>query len=338
MSASAAGVPPVAAATPAPARGHPLLRLITQRVAASLLLLVVVSILIFIGCQLLPGDAATAILGRDATPSALAALRDQLHLNEPAPYRYFQWISGMLQGKLGYSVTQQSAIWPLIRGRILNSAILAGFAIVVMIPLSLALGVLTATRAGRLADRLISMASLSLIAVPEFVSGTLLALLFGVSLKLLPAVSFVAPGNSPLQTPLVLILPCLTLLGASVAQTMRMVRAGMVEALRSEYVAASRLNGFPERQVVLRFALRNALAPTVQVIALNMQWLVGGIVVTEYVFNYPGLGQELVTAVTARDIPLVQAIALLIAAFYFAVNIVTDIVLILLVPKLRTAP
>lgn len=112
----------------------------------------------------------------------------------------------------------------------------------------------------------------------------------------------------------------------------------MVEALRSEYVAASRLNGFPERQVVLRFALRNALAPTVQVIALNMQWLVGGIVVTEYVFNYPGLGQELVTAVTARDIPLVQAIALLIAAFYFAVNIVTDIVLILLVPKLRTAP
>jgi peptide/nickel transport system permease protein len=328
---------PAAPAVPALARTHPLLRLIAQRIWVSLLLLLVVSFLIFLGCQVLPGDAATAILGRNATPSALAALRQQLHLNQPALYRYFQWITGLLQGRLGYSVTQQTAIWPLIRGRIWNSFVLAGFALAAMVPISLVLGVLAATRAGRPTDRVVSMGSVSLIAVPEFVTGTLLALLFGVSLKLLPAVSYVPPGQSPLATPLVLVLPCITLLGASVAQTLRMVRAGMVETLRSEYVAVARLNGFPERQVVWRFALRNALAPTVQVIALNMQWLVGGIVVTEYVFNYPGLGQELVTAVTARDIPLVQTIALLIAAFYFAVNIVTDILLVLLVPRLRTA-
>jgi peptide/nickel transport system permease protein len=328
---------PATATLPALARRHPLLRLLAQRIWVSLLLLLVVSFLIFLGCQVLPGDAATAILGRNATPSALAALRQQLHLNQPALYRYFQWITGVLQGRLGDSATQQMAIWPLIRGRIWNTAVLAGVTIASMVPISLALGVLAATRSGRATDRLISMGSVSLIAVPEFVSGTLLALLFGVSLKLLPAVSYVPPGQSPLAIPLVLVLPCLTLLGASVAQTLRMVRAGMVETLQSEYVAVSRLNGFPERQVVWRFALRNALAPTVQVIALNMQWLVGGIVVTEYVFNYPGLGQELVTAVTARDIPLVQTIALLIAAFYFAVNLVTDILLILLVPKMRTA-
>jgi peptide/nickel transport system permease protein len=325
------------AALPAITRRHPLLRLLAQRVGVSLLLLFVVSFLIFLGCQVLPGDAATAILGRNATPSALAALRAQLHLNEPALYRYFQWITGVIQGRLGFSVTQQIAIWPLIRGRIWNTAVLAGVTIAAMVPISLLLGVFAARRSGRAADRLVSMGSVSLIAVPEFVSGTLLALLFGVALKLFPAVSYVPPGQSPLAIPQVLVLPCITLLGASVAQTLRMVRAGMVETLQSEYVAVSRLNGFPERQVVWRFALRNALAPTVQVIALNMQWLVGGIVVTEYVFNYPGLGQELVTAVTARDIPLVQTIALLIAAFYFAVNIVTDIVLVMLVPKLRTA-
>ena len=328
---------PASSAPAASVRAHPLLRLLAGRVGVSLVLLLVVSFLIFLGCQVLPGDAATAILGRNATPSALAALREQLHLNQPALYRYFHWITGVLQGRLGYSVTQQIAIWPLIRGRIWNTAVLAGVTIAAMVPISLGLGVFAARHSGRAADRVISMGSVSLIAVPEFVSGTLLALLFGVSLKLFPAVSYVPPGQSPLAIPQVLVLPCVTLLGASVAQTLRMVRAGMVETLQSEYVAVSRLNGFPERQVVWRFALRNALAPTVQVIALNMQWLVGGIVVTEYVFNYPGLGQELVTAVTARDIPLVQTIALMIAAFYFAVNIATDIALIMLVPKLRTA-
>jgi peptide/nickel transport system permease protein len=319
------------------ARRHPVGVLVARRVGTSLVLLIAVSILIFIGCQILPGDAANAILGRDATPQALAALRASLHLSEPAPQRYLEWMSGILHGNLGYSATQDSQIWPLIRGRVVASLILAGVTILILIPLSLILGVLAASRAGRAADRVISGTSVALIAVPEFVSGTLLALLFGVTLSILPAVSYFPPGADPLATPAILVLPCLTLLCASVAQTLRMVRAGMVDALRSEYVATARLNGFPERTVVMRVALRNSLAPTIQVVALNLQWLVGGIVVTETLFNYPGLGQELVTAVTARDIPLVQSIALLIAVFYFAVNIVTDVLLIVVVPRLRTA-
>ena len=153
-------------------------------------------------------------------------------------------------------------------------------------------------------------------ALPEFVTGTILILVFALGLGVLPAVSFLQAGQSPLQDPEILVLPVATLLAASLAQTLRMVRAGMVEALRSDYVEMARLNGFRERDVVLRHALRNALAPTVQVFALNIQWLVGGIVVTEYVFGYPGLGQALVNAVAARDIPLVQSIALLIAAVY----------------------
>jgi peptide/nickel transport system permease protein len=174
-------------------------------------------------------------------------------------------------------------------------------------------------------------------ALPEFVTGTILVLIFALHLEILPAVSFLPPGESPLQNPKILVLPVATLLAASLAQTMRMVRAGMVEALRSDYVEMARLNGYDERTVVLRHALRNALAPTVQVFALNIQWLVGGIVVTEYVFGYPGLGQALVNAVAARDIPYVQAAALLVAVVYLALNVVSDLLVVLLIPKLRTA-
>jgi peptide/nickel transport system permease protein len=265
------------------------------------------------------------------------ALRHQLGLDEPATTRYIDWLSGIVHGDLGQSVSAHTAIWPFIRPRLVNTAILAGCTVLVMIPLALALGVLAATRAGRPLDHVISVVSLAMISIPEFVTGTMLALVFAVSLGWLPALSLVGPGETPLDNPEILVLPIVTLLAASVAQTTRMVRAGMVDALRSEYVAMARLNGYDERRVVLRYALRNALAPTVQVIALNIQWLVGGIVVTESVFGYPGIGQTLVAAVSTRDIPLVQAIALIIAAFYFAVNIVADLLVVFLIPKLRTA-
>src|SRR5680860_1635229 len=180
-----------------------------------------------------------------------------------------------------------------------------------------------------------SSLSLSL-SLPEFIIGSLLILVFFSWLGLLPPVSLVAPGTSPLSRPGVLVLPVLTLLGASLAASIRMVRAGMVEALSAEYVTMARLNGFRERMVVTRYALRNALAPTVQVLAQNIQYLVGGIVVTEYLFNYPGLGKELVDAVAIRDVREVQSVALLIAAFYLLLNIVADFLVVLSVPKLRT--
>jgi peptide/nickel transport system permease protein len=320
-----------------PGTAHPVLVFLGRRILVALFTLVVISVLIFVGTQVLPGDAANAILGRNATPAALAAIRHQLHLDAPLYEQYGRWIAGLVRGDLGRSAASQLPISGLIGGPARNSAILAGCAALLLIPLALLLGISAAARAGRSADHVISSGSLALTALPEFVTGTILILIFALGLGALPAVSFLTASQSPLQHPAILVLPVVTLLSASLAQTLRMVRAGMVEALNSEYVQMARLNGYRERDVVLRFALRNALAPTVQVFALNIQWLVGGIVVTEYVFGYPGLGQALVNAVASRDIPLVQTVALLIAAVYLVLNIVADLLVVLLIPKLRTA-
>jgi peptide/nickel transport system permease protein len=260
-----------------------------------------------------------------------------MHLDRPAPVRYLQWLGGVAHGDFGQSAIANQPVWDLIFGRVVNSAILALATVLLLIPLALLLGVLAAIRAGRLLDHTISSLSLAITALPEFVTGTLLVLLIAVKLKLLPPVSLILPGQTPFDQPSILVLPIATLLAASLAQSIRMVRAGMVDVLRTDYVQMARLNGFPERRVVLRYALRNALAPSVQVIALNVQYLVGGIVVTEYVFGYPGLGQGLVQAVAARDIPLVQSVALLLAAVFLAINIVADLLVVLLIPKLRTA-
>ncbi len=322
---------------PRAARRYPFVEYVARRVGAGLLTLLVVSMLIFAGVQVLPGDAASAVLGRNATPSALAELRHQMHLDRPAPERYLSWLGWLLHGDLGQSATAQQPVLDLISGRAANSGILALITLILLVPLSLLFGVLAATRAGRWLDHLISTSSLAVIALPEFVIGTVLILIFAVNLKLVPPVSLVLPGESPLSQPNILVLPVATLLGASLAQAIRMVRAGMLEALRSDYVQMARLNGFDERQVVLRYALRNALAPTVQVIALDVQWLIGGIIVTEYVFGYPGLGQGLAQAVSARDIPLVQSVALLLAAVFIVINIVADLLVVFLIPKLRTA-
>jgi peptide/nickel transport system permease protein len=307
-------------------RTHPLLFFVGRRVAIASLTLLVVSVLIFLGTQILPGDVANAILGRNATTEGLAALRHQLGLDRPASARYLSWLGGVLHGNLGRSAAGDVPVWSLISARVANSAILAGITVALLVPLSLVLGVLAATRAGRAADHAISATSLAMIAVPEFVTGTLLILVFAVGFSVLPAVSLVPSGESPVAHPTILVLPVATLLAASLAQTLRMVRAGMVDVLRSEYIEMARLDGFSERRVVLQWGLRNALAPAVQVIALNVQWLVGGIVVTEYLFGYPGLGQG-----------LVQAVTLLIAAVYLAINIAADLLVVLLIPKLRTA-
>jgi peptide/nickel transport system permease protein len=205
-----------------------------------------------------------------------------------------------------------------------------------MIPLALVFGVLSGVRAGRPLDHTVTVSSLAIISLPEFIIGSLLILVFFSWLDVLPPVSLIPPGTNPLSQPDALVLPVLTLLGASLAASIRMVRAGMVEALNAEYVTMARLNGFGERTVVRRYALRNALAPSVQVLAQNVQYLVGGIVVTEYLFTYPGLGKELVDAVAIRDVREVQVVALLIAAFYILINIVADVLVVLLVPKLRT--
>ena len=321
---------------------YPVARFVARRVAAGVATLFVVSILLFVGTEVLPGDVATAILGRNSTPQGLAALRRELHLEQPAPTRYWNWLSGFVQGDLGTSATGQATgtkttVSARISGRVGNTVALALLTIAFLVPLSIGLGVLSATKVGRPLDHGITLTSLAVISLPEFVTGTLLILLFAVWLGLLPGVSIIPIGKSVLSQPRILVLPVMTLLAASLAQTIRMVRASMLEVLRSDYIEWARLAGFRERRVVLRYALRNGLAPTVQVLTLNIQWLVGGIIVTEYVFGYPGLGQALVQAVSVRDVPFVQSVGLLIAIVYISLNIVADLLVVFLVPKLRTA-
>jgi peptide/nickel transport system permease protein len=322
-------------------RAHPVVSFVGRRLGAAALTLAVVSILVFAGTELLPGDAASAVLGRSATPEQVQEMRKLMGLDRPAPTRYLEWLGGIVTGDLGNSAAGYAAggVTPIsqeISGKVTNSFVLAGITAAVMIPLSLLLGVVAAVRAGRALDHAITIGTLAVISLPEFIIGSLLILVLFSWLGLLPPVSLIAPGASPLAQADALVLPVLTLLGASLAASIRMVRAGMVEALDAEYVTMARLNGFDERIVVVRYALRNALAPSVQVLAQNIQYLMGGIVVTEYLFNYPGLGKELVDAVAIRDVREVQSVALLIAAFYIGLNIVADLLVVLLVPKLRT--
>ncbi len=327
---------------PAARRRHPLLRFVGLRVLAGLLTLLAVSVVVFIGTEILPGDAASAVLGKSATPTQLAEMQELMGLDKSAPERYGEWLGGLVTGDLGNSAAGFAAggeepIWDQVKGKITNSFILAAIVTAIMIPLSLVLGTLAAMRVGRPLDHGISLSSLAVVSLPEFIIGSLLILVFFSWLDVLPPVSLVPPGESPLSDPKILVLPVLTLLGATLAASTRMVRAGMVETLRSDYVQMARLNGFAERRVVSRYALRNALAPSVQVFAQNIQYLVGGIIVVEYLFAYPGLGKELVDAVAIRDVREVQSLAVLIAAFYITVNIVADLLVVLLVPRLRTS-
>ena len=262
-------------------------------------------------------------------------------LDKPAYQEYIDWVTGLLHGDLGDSAVglaqgeKSAPVWDLISDPVKNSLILAAIAALFMIPLSLGLGAIAAVYAGKPVDHVISIGSLAAIALPEFVIGSLLIGVFFVGLDWLPPVAIVAPGGDPLSDPTKLVLPVATLLLASLAAGIRMVRAGMIEVLQTEYVQTARLNGLAEKRVLVRYAMRNALAPSVQVLAQNLQWLIGGIIITETVFAYPGIGSNLVTAVGDRDVTLVQSVAMLIAVVYVMLNLVADLIVLLLVPKLR---
>ncbi|HET6172401.1 MAG TPA: ABC transporter permease [Gaiellales bacterium] len=319
----------------------PLLRFVGRRLAGAVIALFVASLVIFAGTQLLPGNAASVVLGRNGSPATVKLLNKQLHLDRPAYKQYASWIGGLAHGDLGNSAVgmaqgaTSAPIWPLISDAVKNSAILAVITALLMIPLSLGLGVLAAVLRGRWLDHVISISSLAAIALPEFVIGSLLIGVFFVGLGWLPPVAIVAPGANPLDDPAKLVLPIATLLLASLAAGIRMVRAGMVEVLQTEYVQTARLNGVSERRVLWRYALRNALPTSVQILAQNLQWLIGGIIITENVFAYPGIGSTLVTAVQNRDLTLVMSVSMLIAVVYILLNLVADLIVMLLVPKLR---
>jgi peptide/nickel transport system permease protein len=330
-------------AAPAPGRRRPrVLRgvagFIVRRTLLGILTLFLVSIVVFAATQALPGDAARAILGRTATPDSLAALREQLNLGEPVLQQYGQWLSGFVSGDLGNSLAANEPVKSVLGKRIENSAVLVLLAALVSTPLAIAFGAISARRRDGPFDHATSIVLLSLAALPEFVVAIGLVVLLGTTvLTVLPAVSIIPPDSSPWSHPKELVLPTLTLVIAVFPYTARIMRASMVEVLESDYVEMAQLKGLAERRVIWRHAVPNAIAPTIQVTALNLAYLAGGIVVVEYVFGYAGIGSALVDAVHNRDIPVVQALAMLIATVYVVLNVVADVAAILVSPRLRTS-
>ncbi len=313
-------------------------RFLLRRILLGLLTLLLVSIVVFAATQALPGNAARAILGRNATPARLAALSRQLHLNQSVVSQYFHWLGGIVAGNLGTSAATQQPVSQLISGRIANSAFLVLVSAIVAIPLSIFLGVVMAVRRDKPADHVLSVGTLALAALPEFVIGIGLVLLFATNLShVLPAVSIVPPGEHAWNVPKVVILPAATLIIAVTPYISRIMRASMVEVLESDYVTMARLKGLSNRTVIWRHAVPNAIVPAIQVSALQLAYMAGGVVVVEFVFSYPGIGAALVDAVGNRDVPVVQALAIIIAAVYVVVNLFADVLTILVTPRLRTA-
>ena len=313
-------------------------RLLLRRIGLGLLTLWLVSLIVFAAVLALPGDAATAILGKEATPDRVAALRDQLHLNDSVISQYFQWLGGLLTGDLGTSAATQEPVSDLLSARVGNSVFLVLVASLVALPLSLLIGVWTAMRRDRPVDHITSTVTLVLAALPEFVIGIALVLLFATSVShVLPAVSILPPGTHAWEDPKVVVLPAATLVLAVTPYISRIMRGSMVEVLESEYVTMARLKGLPERTVIWRHAVPNAIVPAIQVTALQLAWMAGGVVVVEFVFQYPGIGAALVDAVALRDMPVVQTVTMLAAGIYVGLNLLADIATILVTPKLRTA-
>lgn len=316
--------------------GHPILRLLVRRGALGVVTLAVVSIVIFAATQALPGNAAVAILGHSATPAQLHALERQLHLNRSVFDQYGSWTAGLFTGHPGRSLANGMPVWSIVAPALANSAALVGVSGVVGSCIGVAVGAVAALRKDSVFDQASSALALAVTALPEFVVAiAVIILLSTVVWHVLPAVSLVPPGTYAWTEPRELVLPVLTLVIVIVPYILRMTRAATVEALASDYVEMARLKGLPTRRVLLAHALPNAIPPVVQVLGLSFLYLAGGIVVVEFVFAFPGIGQSLVSAVNNRDVPVIQMIVLLLASFYVFVNIVSDLVALLATPRRR---
>ena len=308
---------------------------VLRRVGLALLTLFLLSIIIFFAGEVLPGNPGRAILGPFAAESAVKALDQQLGVNRPILTQYWAWLTGILHGDLGTSYQFRAPVstflWPAL-GRSLK---LAAVAFVIVVPVSIVGGVLAALYRGRLVDRSISVAGLSLSTVPEFVSGIVLIVVFAIGLKWLPVSANAPAGSSPLTQLRYLILPAIALVLILFGYIARMARAGTIEALDSDYVRTATLKGLPRSVVIRRHVLRNSLLPTITVIATQTGYLIGGLVVVETLFNYPGLGRLIFTAVTDKDFPMLEAGVLVIGVVYLLATLVADILYTVLNPRIR---
>ena len=312
-------------------------RFIIRRLLLIVLVLFLVSVLVFVITSVIPGDTAQAILGQTSTPASLKALRHQLGLDQPPPLRYLLWLGHLLTGNLGVSPTMALPIGPLLLNKLTNSAILALAAFLFTIPLSLLLGVIAGLTKNRWPDSVISLVTLAGVAQPEFVTGTFLIVIFAIWLHILPATSSFGSDQSLGQNVAALVLPVITLSLVLLAYIGRMTRTNVIDVMETDYIRSAILKGLPFRRVVLRHALRNALLPSITIIASNVGWLLGGIVVTESLFGYPGLGRLLLFAVQSRDVVVIQDITLLIAVIFAFSNLAADILYAVLNPRIRYA-
>ncbi|WP_300015646.1 ABC transporter permease [uncultured Roseobacter sp.] len=314
---------------------HPILKLVAQRLALGLLLLFAASILIFVGTSILPGDVAQSILGQSATPEALANLRAELGMDQPALTRYFSWLGGVLQGDLGTALTNGRDIAESLGSRLGNTLFLAFWAAVIAVPLSIFLGLLAVRYKDRWPDKLISGVTLTTISIPEFMIGYVLIYWVSIQWGMFSSVAIINESMSLGQKLNAIAIPVMVLTLVVLAHMMRMTRAAILNVMQSAYIETAELKGLGMLKIIRKHAFPNAIAPIVNVVMLNLAYLVVGVVVVEVVFAYPGMGQYLVDHVSKRDVPVVQACGLIFAAVYIGLNLVADIVSILANPRLR---
>ncbi len=312
-------------------------RLIVRRLLFGILIVWLVSVVVFLATQLLPGDAAQELLGRYATPASVAALQKQMHLNEPPLDQYLVWLKHLVTGDWGRSLVSSESVASIVKTGAVNTGLVMFLTTAIATPIAIVVGTYGALRSEGLLDQVLSVLTLILVALPAFVIAISLIFVFATTaFHFLPAASLVNSSQSILSQLQYLVLPTATLVLAVVPYPIRMIRASMIEVLHSDYVLLARLHGLPERRVLFRHALPNAIATTIQVTALNLIFLAGGVVVVETVFNYPGIGYEFVQAVDTRNIPVIQTIVVVLAIFYVVVNLVADVLVVLVTPRLRT--
>jgi len=313
----------------------PIVKLLVQRVALGLLLLWAASVLIFVGTQILPGDVAQSILGQSATPVTLANLREELGLNQPPLTRYLGWLAGVLHGDLGHALTNGQDIAQAMAKRLGNTLFLAAAAAVIAVPLAITLGVIAVRYRNRWPDKVISTVTLATVSVPEFLLGYILVYLLSVKFRLFPSLAAIYDGMSFGDKLYAVSLPALVLVLVVLGHMMRMTRAAILNVMQSAYVETAELKGLTPFTVIARHAFPNAISPVINVVMLNLAYLVVGVVVVEVVFVYPGMGQYLVDHVAKRDVPVVQACGLVFAAVYIGLNMLADVISILANPRLR---
>jgi peptide/nickel transport system permease protein len=314
---------------------HLILKLVAQRIALGLLLLIAASILIFVGTSILPGDVAQSILGQTATPEALANMRRELGLNEPVLTRYFSWLGGFLQGDLGTALTNGRDIAESLGGRLKNTLFLAFWAALISVPLAIFLGLLAVRYKDRWPDKLISAVTLTTISVPEFMIGYILIYFVTIKWGVFSSVAIINKEMLLGEKLNAIAVPVMVLTLVVLAHMMRMTRAAILNVMQSAYIETAELKGLGMLKIISKHAFPNAVAPIVNVVMLNLAYLVVGVVVVEVVFAYPGMGQYLVDHVSKRDVPVVQACGLIFAAVYIGLNLIADIVSILANPRLR---